>query len=148
MRTQQYATRTVTVSASPTTGIALVYVRGAIDPAVEPALHDVVEQLRAMAPRTVLVDLAEVTFAGSTLANFVAQVRDALPAEASLAVCRPSAMTRQVLMLAGVGRVPVLDADPPPPETSAPATCPWVATCRPHVTADVSAHRDNAVGSS
>lgn len=112
MRSQQDEIRTATVSTSPTTGIVLVCLSGAIDPAVKPALHDVGEQLRAAAPRTVLVDLAEVTFACSTLANFVAQVRNALPPEASLAVCRPSAMTRRLLTLAGVGWVPVLDASP------------------------------------
>jgi anti-anti-sigma factor len=112
MRSQQSATPTATVSASPTTGTALVHLGGAIDPVVEPALREVVEQLGTAAPRTVLVDLAEVTFACSTLANLVVQVCAALPPEASLAVCRPSAMTRQVLTLAGVGWVPVLDAGP------------------------------------
>jgi anti-anti-sigma factor len=103
---------TATVSTSSTTGIALVCLEGVIDPVAKPMLRVVVDQLRAAAPSIVLVDLTEVTFACSTLANFMAQVRDALPSEASLAVCRPSAMTQRVLTLAGVGWVPVLDVGP------------------------------------
>ncbi|GAA4263824.1 hypothetical protein [Dactylosporangium darangshiense] len=50
--------------------------------------------------------LARVTFACSTLVNFVAQIRRI--AVAPEAVYRPTSMTRLVLTLAGMGSIPIL----------------------------------------
>ena len=58
-----------------------------------------------------MIDVAEVTFACSTLANFVAQVNGAVP-QASLAVVRGTPMICSILTVTGVNRHLTNDAGP------------------------------------
>jgi anti-anti-sigma factor len=89
----------VAVVSRPGSAFACVQVAGDIDINAEPGLAAAADQLRADAPRTVLIDLAGVTFACSTLANFLVRVHNAIPDGASLVVCRPTPRTRHVLEL-------------------------------------------------
>ncbi len=56
--------------------------------------HDLIVQAP---PRVVWLDLADVTFAGSTLVNFLLRLRNALPEETRFAICRPTLMALRVL---------------------------------------------------
>lgn len=101
--------RIVTVSLCPDTSVARVCIGGAIDLAATAALDHAAEQLRIAAYRTVLVDAAAVTFACSTLINFLAQVRKAMPQDAELVISRAPAPTRRLLALTGLDSVIVMD---------------------------------------
>jgi hypothetical protein len=48
-----------------------------------------------------------VTFAGSSLVNFLSRLAGRPPRHATINVCRPSAMTRQLIELAGMHDVAV-----------------------------------------
>jgi hypothetical protein len=61
---------TVTVIASRASYRADVQITGDVDMAALPVLADAVSQLAAASPRSVFVDLAGVTFAGSALPDF------------------------------------------------------------------------------
>ena len=96
---------TVTVIASLASYRADVQITGDVDMAALPVLADAVSQLAAASPRSVFVDLAGVTFAGSALPNFLARAYGVLPRESSLVVCRPSPMTRRVLDMTDMMRI-------------------------------------------
>lgn len=96
---------TVAVIALPSQFVARVSIGGAIDMAAEAALTDAVTRLATLAPRSVVVDLAAVTFSCSTLANFVVQIRNALPEAATLTLCRPTPMTRRLLHITGIDTI-------------------------------------------
>ena len=111
---------TVTVTPGPTGLLACVSLVGDIDMAVDIALTEATDRLRACAPSSILIDLAGVTFAGSTLANFLARVHNALPA-VPLVACRPTPMTHRVLELTSLNRIAAVRHDLP--------SC-WDATTR------------------
>jgi anti-anti-sigma regulatory factor len=101
-----------------------VQVAGDIDINAEPGLAAAADQLRADAPRIVLIDVAGVTFACSTLANFLVRVHNAIPHGALLVVCRPSPRTRYVLELIDLRLIATLcDHLPPQWDTAHPPTC-------------------------
>ncbi|MFI5934619.1 hypothetical protein [Actinoplanes sp. NPDC051494] len=58
------------------------------------AATDTIDRITALAPETIVVDLAAVTFAGSMLAGFVAGLHPAVPAAAASVFCRPVGGTR------------------------------------------------------
>jgi anti-anti-sigma factor len=128
----------VTVSARPGEPIAYLRMAGEVDIAAEPALADAVDRLHAVAPRTVVVDLAAVTFACSALVNFVIRVRRAIPDGASVVLCRPTPTVRCLLSLLAMNAMVALPADLPPqfrgggrsPEMPGPATARGVDTAR------------------
>ncbi|MEU7570123.1 STAS domain-containing protein [Micromonospora sp. NPDC049240] len=104
----------ITVLTSPRRLAALVCLAGEIDMDAAPALSGVVEQLSAVAPSEVVVDLADVTFASSTLLNFLARAHVALTADTALIVCRPRRHTRRLLEITGVGQFMTMRGDLPP----------------------------------
>lgn len=99
----------ITVSLNPDPAVAQVRIAGAIDLDAAAALDEAAEQLRTAARPSVLVDLAEVTFACSTLINFLIRVRTAMPHDAKLVVSRATPRTRRLLTLTGVDAIVVLD---------------------------------------
>ena len=84
---------------------ACVRIAGEIDMAVEPALGDAIEQLIALAPHTVEVDLTAVTFSGTSLANFFAQVYNVIPDGATIVAQGASPCVRRVLELTGISEI-------------------------------------------
>ena len=96
---------TVTVIASPASQRADVRITGDVDMVAAPVLAEAARQLAMGSPRSVFVDLAGVTFAGSALPNFLARAYGLLPRGSSLVVCRPSPMTRWVLHMTDMTRI-------------------------------------------
>lgn len=99
----------------PGEGHVCVHLAGDLDLAAEPALDDAVARIAALAPRTVVVDLAAVTFACTTLANFIVALYHALPGGTPLLLCRPPPLTRRVLELASMEMIATVRDDLPPP---------------------------------
>ena len=93
----------VTVAVSSGADEMCVRLIGDVEIGAEAALQVAIDRVRQVAPRTVIVDLAEVGFAGSVFAHFVDNVHHAAP-RASIAVCRPSPMAKFVLAVTGVDR--------------------------------------------
>jgi hypothetical protein len=91
----------VAVRSIPDHGTVRVYVSGVVDPVATPVLADAVDQIRTIAPDTVVIDVAAVTFACSTLANFVTHVGRAAP-QASLAVVHGTPLIHRILTATGV----------------------------------------------
>lgn len=85
----------------PFSGVsAWVRLVGDVEMGAEAALQVAVDRIEAVGPRTVVIDLAGVTFAGSELANFLAQITDAAPG-ASVSVCRAIPAVELVLVATG-----------------------------------------------
>ncbi|WP_410811528.1 STAS domain-containing protein [Micromonospora sp. 067-2] len=112
----------ITVLAAPGGPTALVCLAGEIDLAAGPALSGVVDRLSASAPTEVVVDLADVTFACSTLPNFLVRVHRALPDSSALVVCRPTVNTRRLLQVTNMTRIATLRSDLPTSGHWAPRT--------------------------
>jgi anti-anti-sigma factor len=85
-----------------------VSLSGDIDIAARPSLADVINRLAATTAETIVVDLAGVTFAGSVLANFLAGLRNAIPAGTVLVVCRSTPMTRIVLRITEMAQIALI----------------------------------------
>ena len=94
---------------------ARVCLAGEIDVAAVVALSETVDWLTALAPVSVLVDLAELTFAGATLPNFVVRVRQAVPDGAELILWRARPTTRWVLRVTDMAAIATLCDEPVEP---------------------------------
>jgi anti-anti-sigma factor len=110
----------VNVLAAPAAPSALVCLVGEIDLAASAALSDAADRLSAIAPATVVVDLAGVTFAGAALLNFLAALHSILPAGATLMVCRPAVDVRRVLQITGMNHIAVICDDLLAPDSASP----------------------------
>ena len=104
----------VTVSARPGAAVACVCLAGDVDLAAESALVDAANQLSLAAPRVVFLDLAAVTFGGSTLVTFLVRVLNTIPYGLSLVLCRPTPMVRRVISLTSLDLLATVRDDPPP----------------------------------
>lgn len=95
---------------------AATYLRldGEVDLASEAALGDATALLHHQAPDVVFIDLAGVSFACSTLINFLARVVNALPHPSALVLCRPTPVTSRLIQLTAVHTVADLRDDLPP----------------------------------
>lgn len=102
----------VSIAAPPGQSLACVRLGGALDLTAEPALADAVTRLATLAPRTIVIDLGAVTFACTTLANFVVRVHNASPA-ATLTLCRATPIAHRVLHLTGIDAIVALRSDLP-----------------------------------
>ncbi|GAA3450223.1 STAS domain-containing protein [Dactylosporangium matsuzakiense] len=91
--------------------MAHISLSGVVDPATSGALVEVVDRLRHAAPHTAVVDVAEVTFACSTLSNFLHRVRRALPAGAVVTVVHPTPLICVILTLSGLHWVKILEPE-------------------------------------
>ncbi|WCN79427.1 STAS domain-containing protein [Micromonospora sp. LH3U1] len=103
----------ITVLAAPEAPTALVCLAGEIDLEASSALSDVADRLSAIAPTEVVVDVADVTFACSTLPNFLARMHLGLPNSSALVVCRPTTNVQRLLDLTDMARIATLRADLP-----------------------------------
>jgi anti-anti-sigma factor len=88
-----------------------VVLSGEVDLGARPVLDAAVDRLAEAAPRTTVVDLAAVVFAGAVLPSFLARVRTAIPAGSVLVVANPRPMTRKVLQLTGMEQLGIIRAD-------------------------------------
>jgi anti-anti-sigma factor len=98
----------VAPSDSPSVWVRLV---GDVDMVGESALAEAIDRLDRPALRLVVIDLAAVTFACSTLANFLAALHQAHPG-AALVLHRASPMVRRIVRVTGVDRFVVMSGDP------------------------------------
>lgn len=92
-----------------------VCLTGDIDNAASDVLSGTVEWLAALAPASVLVDLADVTFACSALPNFVVQILQAVPDGAELILKGASPATGWVLRVTDMAAIATIRHEPAEP---------------------------------
>lgn len=90
---------------------------GEMDISSSAVLAQAVDWLTTSAPASVLMDLAELTFACSTLPNFVARVHRAVPDGAELVLWRPGPATEWVLRLTDMASIATIRNEPTAPPT-------------------------------
>jgi anti-anti-sigma factor len=96
-------------------GRAQLRLAGDIDLTSSAVLAKTVDWLTAMAPASVVMDLAEVTFACSALPNFVVQVSQAVPHGAELILWRAPPIIGRVLRLTDMATIATLRDEPTVP---------------------------------
>ena len=106
----------VAPSDSPSVWVRLV---GDVDTAAEPALAEVIDRLGSLTVRLVVIDVAAVTFACSTLANFLDALHQAHP-DAALVLHHPPPMVRLIIRVTGLDRFVMMSGDPVSLATSPP----------------------------
>ncbi len=94
-----------------------VRIAGDIDLVGEPDLARLAEDLAATRCSRVQIDLQPVTFAGSTLINFLFR----LSRRTSVTLCRPGAMTRHLINLTGLNELAAVRSDLPADWTESPS---------------------------
>lgn len=104
----------VAVSVRASDATAYVRLAGEVDFADTIALAGAADQLHAAAPSTVVLDLAAVTFADSTLVNFVVRIYNRMPNGARLLLCRPTPLTRRILAVTSIDTIAVRCENLPP----------------------------------
>ena len=104
---------TVTVATSTDLRCAEMRIAGEIDMDATPVLTDALSRLAPLTPDRVLVDLHDVTFAGSVLPNFLATMHAGLPRGTTIEVrhCRP--LIRRVLRITGMAAIMRITDDLP-----------------------------------
>jgi anti-anti-sigma factor len=101
----------VSIVARPETRSAWVRLIGDLDLAAESALADAVDRLKAQPLRLIVIDLTAVTFACSTLANFLAVLHRAHP-DSELVLHHPPRMVRVILALTGLDACVTMSRQP------------------------------------
>jgi anti-anti-sigma factor len=81
--------------------VAHVRLAGPVDLAGDTVLAAAANQVTAMAPAAIVIDLADVTFVSSTLANFIARMQHAVP-QAAVTLQHCTAMVHVVLNATGL----------------------------------------------
>lgn len=104
---------TITMTAVPGADRAYLALAGDVDLPARPLLADAVDRVAEAAPLLTVVDLAQTTYAGAVLLDFLAGVREVLPAEATLLICRATPFTDRVLHLMDVSRIGTVRHDLP-----------------------------------
>jgi anti-anti-sigma regulatory factor len=92
---------------------AQIRLAGEIGVTANSELAAILDQLTEPPLRSVYVDVAAVTVADSTLANFCVLLRACVPAGAVVSVCRPGPMIRMILRTTGVDQVVIIRDDMP-----------------------------------
>lgn len=87
----------IVVTVSPDQARAVLVLAGDIDMEAWPELTDAIHRLAAAPPDVIVVDLAAVTFVGSILPNFLARLRQAVPATTEVTVSHPTRSARFIL---------------------------------------------------
>jgi hypothetical protein len=100
---------TITVTFSPSQDRAVAVLAGDLDIDAWPDLTDAIRQLTATPAGTVTVDVAAVRHVGAVLPNFLAHIRQAVPATSLLTVSRPSLMARLVLAVTDMAQIAKID---------------------------------------
>ncbi|MFG1928912.1 STAS domain-containing protein [Cryptosporangium sp. NPDC048952] len=83
-------------------GPARLRLVGDIDRASSKMLSETAYWLTALAPASVVIDLAAVTFAGSALLNFLSRLSGALPTDTDLILWRPQPGIEMILRVPGL----------------------------------------------
>ena len=96
---------TVTITAALDERCAGVRIVGEIDSGAKALLDSSIGLLSRMAPKLVLVDLGDVTFAGAALPDFLAKMHGQLPPGSTLIVSNPYPQVRQLLQLSGLTQI-------------------------------------------
>jgi anti-anti-sigma factor len=84
---------------------------GEVDVQAGPQLADAVAQLTATTPHTIVVDLEAITYAGTVLLTFLTNVRNAVPADSDLLVCRPTPFTAKLLRIMEMDQIATIHGD-------------------------------------
>lgn len=121
------------ISMAVTAGHAVcLSLAGDIDLASEPDLDSLTINLTATRCTVVYIDLGGVTFASSSLINFLFRLAGGLPGYTTLSLYRPNPMTLRMFELTGVHKVVAVRADLPAdwaaPWTAAPIATPIQTT--------------------
>ena len=98
----------VTILATPGDDTVWIRLVGALEMDAEATLDVAIDRVQNLAPRTVLIDLAGVTFAGSVLVRFLILVHGAAP-HASIRLRHARPMIRHVLAVTAVDQMVILD---------------------------------------
>ncbi|MFG1926421.1 STAS domain-containing protein [Cryptosporangium sp. NPDC048952] len=85
---------------------------GDVDRASSRLQSEAVDWLTAVAPASVVIDLAAVTFAGSALLNFLTRLSGAVPVNTNLILWRPPPEIEMVLRVPGLTPKSVLRHGP------------------------------------
>jgi anti-anti-sigma factor len=112
---------TFSLTCRPDRDAVYLSMAGEVDIDSEPALDDFIARASRQRPGTVLVDLAEVSFASCTLLNFCARLVRALPTTSRLALCRPTPYLRRLIMMTSIWEIADLVDHLPPGWTDDPA---------------------------
>jgi anti-anti-sigma factor len=100
------------LNSPPETRIAFVRLAGDIDLAGEAELDEVSHQLAESLVGRIYVDLAAVTFAGSTLLNFVFDLAVRSPGQPAVILCQPASLLSRIFELTGLNKIASVRAEP------------------------------------
>ncbi|MEU4626202.1 hypothetical protein AB0G04_40265 [Actinoplanes sp. NPDC023801] len=104
---------TITIRTLPGDGRrAYMCLAGEIDRDSSAILSRTVDWLTRVAPVSVLVDLAALTFACSALPNFLASVRHAVPGDAEVVLWRPRPEIEWVLRATDMAAIATIRGEP------------------------------------
>lgn len=103
----------ITLAQSRDDHTVCVSIAGDVDIAGEAQLARAARQLVATCCTHVYIDLKEITFAGSTLINFLFRLSTHLSANASMTLCRPGVMTVELIELTGLSELAAVRTDLP-----------------------------------
>ena len=98
----------VTILAPPGDDTMWIRLVGAVEMDAEAALDVAIDRVQNRVPRTVLIDLAGVTFAGSVLVHFLIRVHAAAP-HASICLRHARPMIQFVLTVTDVDKMVAID---------------------------------------
>ena len=98
-----------------------VVITGDIDMAGEPELASLSRHLAATECASVYIDLDGITFAGSTLINFVFRLASQLPEPIPVILCRPTPFVQHIIELTALDQLAIVRGDLPPGWTASPA---------------------------
>lgn len=100
---------TVSLNLFPDPTRAVIVLAGDLDLEARPELSGVVDRLHDSVLAHVDVDLTAVSFAGSVLANFLVQIRQALGSDCVLSASHPTPVIRRVLHLTDMESIVEID---------------------------------------
>jgi anti-anti-sigma regulatory factor len=101
----------ITVTITPVIQRADLVLSGDIDLPARPLLADAVSQIARTPLRLIVVDLAAVTYAGSTLVHFLTRLHNAAPADTRISVSRPTPIARLVLQVMAMDQLAMIRQD-------------------------------------
>lgn len=93
---------TISLTVAPGCRAVCVRIAGDVDPPGRAALARTARQMAATRCRSVYIDLSGITFAGSTLVNFLFAVSTQRAARSSVLLCGPTPIVRRIIELTGL----------------------------------------------
>jgi anti-anti-sigma regulatory factor len=106
-----HGTFLITVTHVPEQQRSDLVLSGDVDMTAQPQSAGAVEQIGAASPRTVVVDLAGMTFGGATLVNFLARIHRAAPTGSLLLISCPTPILRTVLRITNMAEIATIRDD-------------------------------------